>query len=120
MKIKISISTPSKSYYVYADENDKQMMVNDMRKPLSHAFLTMAIDVVKAWPEMLEDAQSHDLVKYQIIYTDNDVTRTLVGNHATPENFNELMMLINSQIPKTNEQNRFERNLKCMLEHLND
>ena len=115
MKIKIGIWTYSKIYSVYADDSTQDFSIGVQKLPFSQDFLTSAINVVKDWPDHIEDTNMRDGIIYKVTYNDGSVERTVTGNNKTPDNFNGLMRLVEKYTPKTKEEQIRESFLKSWL-----
>lgn len=104
MKIDIGILTYSKILSVYVADDTQKFILDGQNISYSQDFLEDAINIVKNWPDHIEDNEMRDGVVYKITYNDGNVERTVTGNNKTPENFSDLTRLINRYIPKTREQ----------------
>ncbi|MBE5738896.1 MAG: hypothetical protein E7354_04140 [Clostridiales bacterium] len=100
MKIKIAIWGTKQNYSIYADDTTNEFTFGLEKKTDGvQTFVRQAIDIVKAWPDRVEDNKIVDGVKYKIAYEDETGARQLVGANATPETFSTLMYLIHKHEP---------------------
>ena len=100
MKIKIVIWSPQKNYSIYADEETGDFTFGlETKKEGVQTFVRQAIQIVKEWPDSVEDLNKTDGISYKIAYEDAEETRQLVGSNKTPETFPTLMYLIEKNRP---------------------
>ena len=104
MKIKIRIWTMSKQYSIFADDQTKEFTIglHNIKKGVED-FVREAIQIVKDWPDRLENLEVMDGISYKIAYDNGMTTRELVGMNQVPKNFVELMSLIEKKDPDTAE-----------------
>lgn len=104
MKIKIVIWSPQKNYSIYADEETGDFTFGlETKKEGVQTFVRQAIQIVKEWPDVLEDKDKIDGICYKIAYEDAEETRQLVGSNKTPETFPTLMYLIEKNRPNNKD-----------------
>lgn len=104
MKIKIGIITDEKRYSIYADESTQDFSVGIQKLQFSKDFLNRAINIVKDWPDHVENHNVTDGVNFKVTYNDGIIERTITGVNETPDDFIELMSLIHEYSPKTREE----------------
>ena len=103
MKIKIVIWSPTKNYSVYADESTNEFTFGLQNKSNgTQTFVKQAIQIVKDWPDRLEDLDKLDGISYKIAYEDENGARQLIGSNKVPENFSTLMYLLQKNEPNNN------------------
>ena len=104
MKIKIVIWSYKKNYSIYADDVTGEFTFGlETKAEGAKTFVKQAIDIVKGWPDRLEDLSRVDGISYKIAYEDESEARQLVGANKTPENFTSLMYLINKNEPNNHQ-----------------
>ena len=110
MKIKIEIITSANSYVVFANTLTCELWVNGNHFQVADAdgFIVSAIEIVKDWPDIIENPSVSDGIKYTIAYDDDNIERVIVGNNAAPKNFGMLMDLIR----QINPEIKLEREIK--------
>lgn len=95
MKIKIVIWSPTKHYSIYADDSTNDFTFGLQKQPNgSQTFTKQAIQIVKEWPDKVEDLNKFDGISYKIAYVDEKNSRQLIGSNKVPETFSTLMYLI--------------------------
>ena len=109
MKIRIVIFSPTKEWSVMADEKTGEFRIGFKRieKGLND-FVRDSINIVKEWPDELEDLSVLDGTKYRIAYDDGNTCRQLIGVNKLPDNFYKLRELIESY---ENQFNRMDNQL---------
>jgi len=100
MKIKIIIWSPTKNYSVYADDTTNEFTFGLQKKSNgAQAFVKQAIQIVKDWPDRVEDLNKLDGISYKIVYEDENGVRQLIGSNKVPESFTTLMYLLQKNEP---------------------
>lgn len=116
MKIKIVIWSRTFNYSVYADESTNEFTFGLQKKSSgTQAFVKHAIQIVKDWPDRLEDLDIFDGISYKIAYEDENGARQLIGSNKVPENFSTLMYLLQKNEPNNNRFLAEEEHRKRMI-----
>lgn len=104
MKIKIVIWSPQKNYSIYADEETGEFTFGlETKNEGVQTFVRQAIQIVKEWPDSVEDLNKTDGISYKIAYEDESGARQIVGSNKTPETFPTLMYLIERNRPNNKD-----------------
>ena len=119
MKIKIVVWAPNKNISVYADAETKDFTIGVQKINRDvELFVRNAIAIVSSWPDSLVDDSKCDGVKYKIAYFDGVNTRQIVGLNKKPDNFPELISLIeqfNSKTEINNLKQKFLQTIKAEI-----
>lgn len=100
MKIRIVIWSTTKNYSVFADDSTNEITFGLQKKNEgAQTFVRQAIQIVKDWPDQVEDKNILDGISYKIAYDDGNVVRQLIGNNKVPEGFSTLLYLIQRNEP---------------------
>lgn len=103
MKIKIVIWSTTTNYSVYADDTTNEFTFGLQKKSSgAQSFVKQAIQIVKDWPDRVEDLDKLDGISYKIAYEDENGARQLIGSNKVPENFSTLMYLLQKNEPNNN------------------
>ena len=95
MKIKIVIWSREKTYSIYADDKTNEFTFGlESKKDGVKTFVRQAIDIVKDWPDRMEDTNMMDGICYKIAYENENGSRQIVGSNKVPETFSSLLYLI--------------------------
>lgn len=112
MKIRIAIWSYGHTYSIYSDDTTQVFNYGTRKVPFSKDFLNNAINIVKTFPDVVEDPNVFDGIKYKIAYDDNTVSRQVIGNNSTPKDWDKLMMLIDKHDPMSIKYNTYLRYLQ--------
>lgn len=104
MKIDIVITSYIKNYSIYANKKTKEFIIDGQKLPFSKDFFKRAINIVKKWPDLLEESGVTDGITYKIVYGKAKHEKVLLGNNDVPEDFYELITLIRKFYPKTRKE----------------
>ena len=117
MRFKMGVWTYSTVTSADINDETNEFSVNGTKVPFSQGFLHDAINIVKNWPDHIEDNDKTDGVVYKITYNDGQQERTVTGNNKTPEDFELLMYMLNQHVPKTEKERKDEEFLKLISEY---
>lgn len=104
MKLKINIWGVEETYSIYCNEETQDFTIGEHQLPYSSEFMNRVINLIKDWPDDLEDNEKHDGIKYKIAYEVGKHQRVITANNKTPDNFYSLIYLINKYKPKTRKE----------------
>ncbi len=121
MKIKIVIWSREKTYSIYADDKTNEFTFGlESKKDGVKTFVRQAIDIVKDWPDRMEDTNMMDGICYKIAYENENGSRQIVGSNKVPETFSSLLYLIKkNEINNENFLLEEEKRKKEIAELLN-
>ena len=118
MKLEINIWLNSTSYSVYTNTDTNELIINgEIVDKGVKTFTKYATDILKTWPESLSDKNILDTVLYRIEVTNSRGTKTFVGNNKAPDNFDNLISLINNYSPSHSEIKIREEKLEFIKHH---
>ena len=116
MKIKIVIWSQTSNYSVYADDATNEFTYGLHKKnDGTQTFIKQAIQIVKDWPDRIEDLEKLDGISYKIAYEDEKGSRQLIGSNKVPENFSTLIYLLQKNEPNNNRFLAEEEHRKRMI-----
>jgi len=96
MKIQMVIITDCSQQTIVADDISKEFNISsiDLNSGVED-FVRCVLEITKEWPEICEDCDVFDGIHYKIECNDGQNTKQFIGINNTPDNFGELIGLIN-------------------------
>jgi len=117
MKIRIVIWSRTNGYSVHADDQTNDFTINESLNNVGvKDFVKKAINLVSKWKDSYVDKNAMDGINYKIVYNDGNIERNLIGSNATPDNFNELLQLIEFYKTPTTIDEKLKRESKVARE----
>jgi len=97
MKVKVYMQTLTESHILYVNDKKRDYVLVDTKETNYDAgiFIFTICDIVKDWPNKLEDKNILDGLEYRIIIKNKDKEREYILKNKFPENIYRLEMLIN-------------------------
>lgn len=95
MIIEISIWSTNKNHYVHIDDGFNQFIINNQKidDGLSE-FVSKFNSITQQWEDSYINKYLSDGIKFEVKIIKGDHTRLITGNNDIPDNFSELIYLI--------------------------
>jgi len=97
MIIEINIWSTNNNYNVYIDDSSNQLVINNQKigNGMSE-FITQFNFIIQQWEDSYINKNLSDGIKFEVKIIKGDHTRLITGNNDVPDNFSELIYLIES------------------------